>query len=314
VTFDETVELIFELVADGRATGRTHQVATVNVDFIVNAVHDPSLGSILRRTSLSIPDGMPVVWGARLMGTPLRTRVAGADLVAAIAERAASTGTTVHLFGAAPGVADQAAAQLRDQFPGAAVTSDAGPMIRRIDDLDPIELGALRAARPDICCVAFGNPKQEQFIDRFGADLRIPVMIGVGGSLDFLVGEKRRAPGWMQRTGLEWLHRAVTEPRRLAMRYARDALIYGPRLILQVWRGRRGRRRGEARIDDRNGVTVVDLSQLRRADNPTASAITAALRHNSRHGRRAELILPERDQALAAIAGLRQLVDDAIRP
>ena len=174
VTFAETVDLIFDLVADGQATGRTHQVATVNVDFIVNAVRDPSLGAILRRTSLSIPDGMPVVWGARLMRTPLRTRVAGADLVAAIAERAASTGTTVHLFGAAPGIADRAAALLRDRFPGAAITSEAGPMIKRVDELDPIELDSLRASRPDICCVAFGNPKQEQFIDRFGDDLADP--------------------------------------------------------------------------------------------------------------------------------------------
>ena len=312
VTFDETVDLIFDLVADGQATGRTHQVATVNVDFIVNAVRDPALGAILRRTSLSIPDGMPVVWGARLMRTPLRTRVAGADLVAAIAERAASTGATVHLFGAAPGIADRAAALLRDRFPGAAITSEAGPMIKRVDDLDPTELDSLRASRPDICCVAFGNPKQEQFIDRFGDDLRIPVMIGVGGSLDFLVGEKRRAPAWMQRTGLEWLHRAGTEPRRLAMRYARDAFVFGPRLLVQIWRGRRGRRRGTERIEEREGVTVVDLSQLRRTDNTAAAAIAAALRDAARAGRRAEIIRPARDEALDGVDGVRQLVDDAV--
>ncbi len=97
-------------------------------------------------------------------------------------------------------------------------------MIPRIDDLDPNVLEPLRELRPDICCVAFGNPKQEQFIARFGDRLGIAVMIGVGGSLDFIVGEKRRAPEWMQRTGFEWLHRAATEPRRLAGRVPRGTL------------------------------------------------------------------------------------------
>jgi ABC-type transporter Mla MlaB component len=173
-------------------------------------------------------------------------------------------------------------------------------------------LEPLRESRPDICCVAFGNPKQEQFIARFGDHLGIPVMIGVGGSLDFLVGEKRRAPEWMQRSGLEWLHRAATEPRRLAGRYARDALVFLPRLIAQTWRGRRGRCRGTARIEALDTVTVVDLSKLDRADNATAAAITAALRSASRARRRAEITAPARGDALDDVAGLRQLVDDSI--
>lgn len=310
VTFEETIDMVFELVADGRATGRTHQIATVNVDFVVNAVRDPSIAAIMRRTSLSIPDGMPVVWGARLEGTPVRTRVAGADLVAAIVERAAA-GTKVHLYGAAPGVADAAAALLRERHPRAVVTSDAGPMIPDVDALDPRAVEPLRAAAPDICCVAFGNPKQERFIARFGADLGIPVMIGVGGSLDFLVGEQRRAPEWMQRSGLEWLYRASTEPRRLAGRYAKDAFVFGPRLLGEVWRGRRGRNRGTLRIEEREGVTTLDLSPLERADNTAAAEITTALRAAARAGRRVAVVPPSHPDALEPIPGLAELVAEA---
>jgi N-acetylglucosaminyldiphosphoundecaprenol N-acetyl-beta-D-mannosaminyltransferase len=308
VTFDETIDLVFALVADGRATGRMHQIATVNVDFVVNAVRDPSVAAIMRRTSLSIPDGMPVVWGARLEGTPLRTRVAGADLVAAIVERAATTGAKVHLYGAAPGVADAAAALLRERHPTAVVTSDAGPVIPDVDALDPAAVEPLRAAAPDICCVAFGNPKQERFIARFGAELGIPVMIGVGGSLDFLVGEQRRAPEWMQRSGLEWLYRAGTEPRRLAGRYARDAFVFGPRLLGEVWRGFRGRRRGSLRIEERDDLTTLDLSALERADNTAAAEITTALRTAARAGRRVAVVPPSRGGALEPIPGLAALV------
>jgi N-acetylglucosaminyldiphosphoundecaprenol N-acetyl-beta-D-mannosaminyltransferase len=239
VTMDEAVDRVVELVHDGRLTGRTHQVATVNVDFVVNAVHDAPLHALMQRTSLSIPDGMPIVWASRAMRTPLRTRVAGADLVPALAARAAVEGLTISLFGAAPGVADRAAAMLSDRYPGARVVGDAGPYFRSIDDLSVDDLDTLRAVEADICCVAFGNPKQEQFIDRFGSALGIPVMIGVGGTLDFLVGKKRRAPEWMQRTGLEWAHRAATEPRRLARRYWRDGMVFGPRIARQIWSERR---------------------------------------------------------------------------
>ena len=220
VTMDETIDLIAEMVEEGRASGRVHQIATVNVDFLCNAVDDERLMGILGRTALSIADGMPLVWGSRWLGTPLRERVAGADLVPALVERAAADGYRVYFFGAAPTVAAAAADVLRERYPGAEIVADAGPMFADPADMDPAALVPIKAARPDICCIALGNPKQELWIERFGADVGAPVVIGVGGTLDFVSGAKRRAPGWAQRFGFEWVHRAVdrTAPADPALR------------------------------------------------------------------------------------------------
>ncbi len=283
VTMSEAVDRIFELAALGRATGRTHQVATVNVDFVVNAHHDRELAALMRRTSLSVPDGMPVVWGARLLGTPLRERVAGADLVVAIVERAAAVGAVVALYGAAPGVADRAAAVLTERFPGVNLFASEGVSFTSVDELDVDQLDPLADSGADVCLVALGNPKQEWFIDRFGADLGIPVMIGVGGSFDFLVGVQRRAPRWMQRTGLEWVHRAATE-RRLIGRYVRDVLVFVPALLRQAWAGRRSRSSGAVTIRRDGTRTIIDIGDLARADNRDAAAIAGAVRSAWRAG------------------------------
>jgi N-acetylglucosaminyldiphosphoundecaprenol N-acetyl-beta-D-mannosaminyltransferase len=267
VTMDEAIDRIVEMVEDGRSSGRVHQIATVNVDFLCNAVHDDRLMGILGRTDLSIADGMPLVWGSRWLGTPLRERVTGADLVPALVGRAASHGYRVYFFGAAPTVAASAADVLRQRYPGAEIVADAGPMFADPADMDPAALEPIKAARPDICCVALGNPKQELWIERFGADVGAPVIIGVGGTLDFVSGAKRRAPGWAQRSGLEWVHRAVTEPRRLIRRYARDLIVFGPRLARQVLATRRGRRAGSGRHDvtRSGGVATIRIGGPSRA-------------------------------------------------
>ncbi len=244
VTMDEALDRVTAMVERGRTSGRVHMIATVNVDFICNAVQDDRLMRILGRTDLSLADGMPVVWGSRWLSTPLRERVTGADLVPALVERAAERGYRVYFFGAAPTVAAAAADVLRERYPGAQIVADAGPMFADPADMDPAALVPIKAARPDICCVALGNPKQELWIDRFGADVGAPVMIGVGGTLDFVSGAKRRAPDWAQRSGMEWVHRAITEPRRLMRRYARDLIVFAPRLARQLWATRPVRKVG----------------------------------------------------------------------
>jgi N-acetylglucosaminyldiphosphoundecaprenol N-acetyl-beta-D-mannosaminyltransferase len=105
-------------------------------------------------------------------------------------------------------------------------------------------LKAIRDADPDVICVALGNPKQEWWIEHHRRALGVPVLIGVGGTLDLLVGDKRRAPAWIGRLGLEWVYRAVQEPKRLGPRYARDIFIFLPRLTVQVVRVRWHRWRG----------------------------------------------------------------------
>ena len=282
ITLSEAVDAVVDLVRDGREHGRTHQVATVNVDFVVNATRDRRQRSILRRTALSIPDGMPIVWGSRLLGVPMRERVAGADLVPALAERAADDGLRIALLGAAPGVADRAAEMLRAAHPGLLVVADAGPVFSSPTEISPHELASVTEFDPDICFVAFGNPKQELFIDRFRESLGVPVMVGVGGSLDFLVGVKRRAPDWMQATGLEWVHRAWTEPRRLVGRYARDAGWFGPALVRQYWKGRPVPGAGTASVERLADAILIDVRHVSHLDNRSTATVVSAVREARR--------------------------------
>jgi N-acetylglucosaminyldiphosphoundecaprenol N-acetyl-beta-D-mannosaminyltransferase len=231
LTMADTLAEIGRLVEIGRATGRTHQVVTVNVDFVVNALADPEVHGILQAADLAMADGMPVVVAVRRSGTPIRERVAGADLVPELAAWSAATGRSVHLFGSRDGVAERAAELLREQHPGTRLTAESGPMLRDVANAPNEVIESIRSVDADVVCIAFGNPKQERFIRYHGGAIGAPVMIGIGGSLDMLVGGKRRAPEWVQRSGLEFVWRAAQEPGRLGRRYAHDARVFGPRAV-----------------------------------------------------------------------------------
>jgi N-acetylglucosaminyldiphosphoundecaprenol N-acetyl-beta-D-mannosaminyltransferase len=140
-------------------------------------------------------------------------------MVPELAELAVNRGFSMMVFGSAEGVAEQAAQMLRDRNPGLDITGYGGPFFGDVADMDPQVLDVIREARPDILCVALGHPKQERWIEEYRDKLEVPVLVGVGGSLDFIVGTKARAPKWMQRSGLEWVHRLASEPRRLWRRY-----------------------------------------------------------------------------------------------
>ncbi|MGE0304506.1 MAG: WecB/TagA/CpsF family glycosyltransferase [Acidimicrobiia bacterium] len=307
VTADEALSRISAMVINGRQTGRTHQITTVNVDFVINGIKDPTVLEILQVADLSIADGMPVVWGSKLRGTPLAERVTGADLVPMLAELSARRSYRVVLFGGEPGVAATAADILRTRSPGADLVPIAGPYSRDLADMDPEVLRQITEAKPDIVCVALGHPKQERWIQMYGTKVGAPVLIGVGGSLDFIAGTKSRAPRWVQDIGMEWMHRLVTEPRRLGKRYAACFRHFGPLLAAEVWRMRSSGRSSEApsavrttepgtglrltavrsldRIDviaalEGRSVTcfskvTVDVSSLERLDQQTVSSLVA---------------------------------------
>lgn len=241
VSMAETIELIGDLVERGRRHGRSYQVATVNVDFLVNAIDHADVHAILQGADVCLADGTPVVWAARLFGMPLRERVAGSDLVPELVARSESTGWRIHVLGSAPDVAERAIAMMGTRYPAATFTVDPGPVIRDPTQVDNETLDSIRRIDPDILCVALGNPKQERFIAAHRDRLGVPVMIGVGGSLDMYTGERKRAPRWVQRAGLEWVVRALQEPRRLGPRYLHDIRVFGPRLVAE-WRAVRRRR------------------------------------------------------------------------
>jgi N-acetylglucosaminyldiphosphoundecaprenol N-acetyl-beta-D-mannosaminyltransferase len=214
VTYQEALARIGRYIEGGGV----HQVATVNVEFIMQARRNPVFWDVLAQASLCVPDSVGVMWAARRQGRPLRQRVAGVDLVEKIAAQGAAHGWRIYFLGAAPGVAEQAATVLGQRYPGFKVAGCYAGSPRPGED-DEI-VGWVRAARPDVLLVAYGAPKQDLWIARNQARIGVPVAMGVGGSFDYIAGAVQRAPRWMQRAGLEWLYRLLKEPWRLRRQMA----------------------------------------------------------------------------------------------
>jgi N-acetylglucosaminyldiphosphoundecaprenol N-acetyl-beta-D-mannosaminyltransferase len=220
VTMDEAVAVIEEKVHENCF----HQVATANVDFLMHAIRDRGLQEILCSCDLVVPDGMPILWAARLMGVRLKERVSGVDLVPRLAQLSSERGYRIFLLGASEESSERAAEFLKRRYPGVCIVGRYSPPLTPLEQMDhEAILAKINRARPEILLVAMGNPKQEKWLAMHRDRLEVPICMGVGGSLDFIGGTVSRAPEWMQNSGLEWLHRAYQEPGRLAMRYLNDA-------------------------------------------------------------------------------------------
>ena len=221
VTMDDAVSFIDEKIQEGGF----HQIATANVDFLMHAIRDRELQEILCSCSLVVPDGMPILWASKLLGSRLRQRVCGVDLVPRLAELSVKRGYRIFLLGASDATSQRAAEKLQQRYPGLEICGRYSPPVRPLAQMNHDEiLQKIEAVRPDILLVAFGNPKQEKWLSMHRNRLNVPVCIGVGGSLDFIAGAVARAPKWMQRGGLEWAYRMMQEPKRLAQRYIGDAI------------------------------------------------------------------------------------------
>lgn len=212
-------------------------IVTPNVDHIVMLQHDELLYSAYQGADLVLADGFPVVWASRFLGKPLPERIAGSDLVPALFA-AVNPELPLHIFllGAAAGVADHAAAHIEKTWPNVKVVDTYSPNFGFEQDYVEQEriISRVNAASPDLLVVGLGAPKQEIWVHKWRGKLTTPAVICAGATIDFLAGEKPRAPHWIQRIYLEWFFRLVREPRRLFWRYARDAFTF-PRI---VWRER----------------------------------------------------------------------------
>ena len=218
-------------------SGECRYVVTPNVDHVVMLGERADLRAAYDEASLILADGMPVVLASRLLRAGVPERVSGADLVPALFNAAdASSPRTVFLLGAAPGVADRAAANIEARWPAVRVVGTYSPPLGfEHNDAENAKILRLIAdAAPDLLVLGLGAPKQELWIHHHSRDVNAAVALCVGATIDFLAGEKPRAPVWMQRSGLEWLHRLASEPRRLLRRYVRDAWIF-PRLVVREW-------------------------------------------------------------------------------
>ncbi|HZV33790.1 MAG TPA: WecB/TagA/CpsF family glycosyltransferase [Verrucomicrobiae bacterium] len=231
VTMTEAIAIIGRMVA----SRRPHYVVTANVDFLAQARGDIELRRILMDAHLVLCDGTPVVWASRLLGNPLPERVAGADLVPQLIRIASEKNLRLFFLGGTPESMERAMAKVKTTHPKLQIDGYSPPFNHLLEmDHDEIKR-RIAQARPDILFVCFGCPKQEKWIAMHYQSLGVPVAIGVGGTIDFLAGQLKRAPVWMQRSGTEWVFRLLQEPRRLFRRYARDLWLFGALLLAQWW-------------------------------------------------------------------------------
>lgn len=225
VDMDEAARIIVEMIEQGRrdremrrlvternANHPPYHVVTLNPEMVMGARRDAALWRVIQRATLVTPDGIGIVWASRLLGGGLPERVTGVDLIERLAPMLASRGHRLFLLGAGPGIGDEAAQRLLEHAPGLVIVGIHGGSASP-DDADTI-LAAIRQAKPDLLCVAFGSPAQELWIAEHREELDVPVAIGVGGALDFIAGALQRAPRWMRAVGLEWLYRLLRQPWR----------------------------------------------------------------------------------------------------
>lgn len=225
---------VFTRIADRIAARAPGMIVTPNVDHICRCQTNLEFREAYAHAFLSLPDGVPILWAARLLGKPLREKLSGSDMVNLLSEFAASRGYSVFFLGAAEGVADEAQRRLCERYPGLRVAGVYSPPLYFERDVNENKavIDRLRESAPDVCFVALGSPRQEIWMRHHSRLSGVPVMIGVGAGLDFVAGRVRRAPAWMQRAGMEWVWRLCLEPRRLWRRY----LIEDSLFFKLVWR------------------------------------------------------------------------------
>lgn len=232
LSMEETLQTIEGFIA----SGRPHQHVVVNVDKLVKAQHDPELRRIINDCALINADGMPVVWASRLLGKPLKERVAGVDLCDALLRRAADRGWRVFLLGAREEVVAKVRQIYSERYPQLVFAGHRNGYWKPEQEQQVVD--DITAARADLLFVAISSPKKEQFLGAYQAQMRIPFAMGVGGTFDVFAGKVKRAPVWMQKAGLEWFYRFLQEPTRMFRRYFIEDMAFVGLLLKEAFRGR----------------------------------------------------------------------------
>lgn len=223
VTMDEALQRV-EYYIQKR---QPRHVVTINPEIIMTAETNDELHRALKRADLVVPDGSGVVWASRYIGHPIGERVPGVDLMQRMLALAAEKGYRVYLLGAAPGVAKQVALKVMELYPGCTICGTQDGYFK--EEEEPAVVEAIAQARPDMLFCALGPPRPaEIWIQRHLSSLNVPVSMGVGGSFNIIAGITKRAPVWMQKMNLEWLHRTLSDPKRI------KRLAALPRFVLKV--------------------------------------------------------------------------------
>jgi N-acetylglucosaminyldiphosphoundecaprenol N-acetyl-beta-D-mannosaminyltransferase len=240
-----TEQQCVQLVLNELEHRRGGWLVTMNLDHLRRFEQSREYAARVRQASLRIADGMPLIWASYLQGTPLPERVTGSDLIWSLTQGAAACGRSIFLLGGTPQASLGTASILQEQFPGlklaGAYCPDSG-FEQRPTELEQLTRAVLEA-QPDIVYVALGSPRQDELIAALRSQLSHTWWLGMGISFSFVTGEVRRAPRWMQRVGLEWLHRLIQEPHRLYKRYLVQGIPFALILFADALR-RRVMRRG----------------------------------------------------------------------
>jgi N-acetylglucosaminyldiphosphoundecaprenol N-acetyl-beta-D-mannosaminyltransferase len=203
-----------------REEGRREYVCCTSVHGLVEAEYDPEVRPALNRAALATEDGMPLVWWCRRTGFPQARGVCGPDLLDAMCRLAAQRGHRHYFYGGSSHVVEQLVSRLSRRYPGLAVAGYRSPPFRPLSpEEDAADVAAINDAPPDYVCIGLGMPKQEKWMASHVGKIEAAAQFGVGAAFDFHAGTTPRAPQWMQRSGVEWLFRLITKPRRLAPRY-----------------------------------------------------------------------------------------------
>lgn len=204
-------------------SGHPHYIVTPNLHFIALADRNGDFRRVINNAHLSLADGMPLIWFSKLSKKKLKDKVSGSDITTALCEHLSKTSWSIFFLGTTDEICRTAAQNLMKIYPGLKVAGHYSPPFGDFNEAEQARiLNYIQKAQPQVVLVALGNPKQEFWMASNCNRLGVPVLIGIGCSLDFAAGTLKRAPEFIQKSGLEWLFRIIMEPRRLAPRYLRD--------------------------------------------------------------------------------------------
>lgn len=195
-------------------------VCCIPAHAVMDAYDQPGLREVYAKSGLNTPDGMAIVWLLRQAGYKQVGRVYGPDLLLATCAFGLEIGWRHYFYGGTPVAVEKLAVVLQERFPGLKIAGVESPPYRALTDEEDVEtIGRINLAKPDIVWVGLGSPKQEQWMHEHVGRIDAPVLVGIGAAFDFISGTKPQAPGLVQRMGLEWFYRLISEPRRLWKRY-----------------------------------------------------------------------------------------------